>query len=65
MDLHDQAGLDVAALLSLAAGYAGPLFTERALFGPAGRRRSLEECRDVLATPSLSRATCRSDLSAY
>src|SRR5688572_20613533 len=32
-----------AALLSLAAGYAGPSFTLRAAFGPAGRRRSLEE----------------------
>ena len=28
--------------LSLAAGYAGPLFTSRTAFGPAGRRRSLE-----------------------
>jgi hypothetical protein len=32
-----------AATLSLAAGYAGPLVTERAAFGPAGRRRSLEK----------------------
>ena len=37
-----------AAPLSLAAGYAGPLFTWRVLFGPAGRRCSLEERRDVL-----------------
>jgi len=29
--------------LSLAAGYAGPPLTERAAFGPAGRRRSLEK----------------------
>ena len=36
----------IAALLSLAAGYAGPPFTQRAPFGPAGRRRSLEERRD-------------------
>src|SRR6185436_9992091 len=36
-----------AAPLSLAAGYAGPLFTWRDLFGPAGRRRSLEGCRAV------------------
>ena len=45
------AWLDVAAHLSLAAGYAGPLFTKRAVFGPAGRRRSLEECRAILAPP--------------
>jgi hypothetical protein len=45
------AWLDVAALLSLAAGYAGPLFTSRDPFGPAGRRRSLEERRDVDSTP--------------
>src|SRR6185503_2303455 len=29
--------------LSLAAGYAGPLLTQRAAFGPAGRRCSLEK----------------------
>ena len=41
--------LDVAPLLSLAAGYAGPPFTARAPLGPAGRRRSLEERRFVIA----------------
>ncbi len=32
------------ALLSLAAGYAGPPSTARGAPGPAGRRCSLEEC---------------------
>jgi len=41
--------LDVASFLSLAAGYAGPPITVRAVFGPAGRRCSLEERRAVLA----------------
>jgi adenosine deaminase len=41
--------LDVAPHLSLAAGYAGPPFTVRVALGPAGRRRSLEVCRSVLA----------------
>src|SRR6185436_3153952 len=44
---------------SLAAGYAGPLFTERDLFGPAGRRRSLGVCaplaRDALLMAILLR----------
>jgi hypothetical protein len=52
------ARLDVAALLSLAAGYAGPLFTSRDLFGPAGRRRSLEERRAVRAAPHAA-TSCR------
>jgi len=38
-------------LLSLAAGYADPLITSRGLLGSAGRRRSLEERRDIAATP--------------
>ena len=46
---NSKARLDIAASLSLAAGYAGPLFSSRALFGPAGRRRSLEERRAVAA----------------
>jgi hypothetical protein len=40
-----------AAHLSLAAGYAGPLFTQRVAFGPAGRRRSLE-VRRTLSAPT-------------
>jgi len=52
-------GSDGAALLSLAAGYAGPLFTARASFGPAGRRRSLEACRAVVATLPEVRCDCR------
>ena len=43
---------ELAPLLSLAAGYAGPLLTSRAAFGPAGRRRSLKECRFALARAS-------------
>src|SRR5688500_6674028 len=36
-----------AAVLSLAAGNAGPLSTAREAFGPAGRRCSLEDCRAI------------------
>jgi len=50
--LRTAAWLDGAVPLSLAAGYAGPLFTLRALLGPAGRRCSLEE-----AAPSTPRLT--------
>ena len=41
-DRWEKAG-GIAPLLSLVAGYAGPPITQRAPFGPAGRRRSLEE----------------------